>query len=141
MELLGLGNDGRFFAGGTLVSASQPVGSPGVLQGIKKIHTATIWSLEFIVSSLSGAYTGNWKVEASNNFVPTPMELGAPAYVGDWVDVTALFTPSLTAAVTANGLQLVEPTHVPNGWKWIRVTQTQTGGTSAVFDVVLCGKE
>jgi hypothetical protein len=143
MELLGLGSEGALFSAaagysrglGVLVNAANPT-----FNGIRSLHRSTAFSLQLIARSLTGAFVGTWLVEASNNWAPDPGELGQPSYAGDWNDVTSLFTPAITASLTANGSQLVEPTHVPNGWRALRVTLTRVSGTSVVADPWICGK-
>lgn len=133
MELLGLGSEGRMI-NAALVNAGAASAS-----AIRSVHRFTAFSLQLIISSLTGAFTGTWLIEASNNWAPDPGELGQPANAGNWTDVTSLFTPA-PAAVTANSTQIVEPTRVPNGWRALRITLTRTGGTSAIADVWICGK-
>ncbi len=142
MELLGLGTEGRMFAGLTNMTSTGALinVSTTTAVGIRSLHRYTAFSLQFITRSLVGGFTGTWLVEASNNWCPDPGENGQVAYAGDWSDVTSLFTPTLTAAVSTATIQLVEPLTKPSGWRAIKVTITRTGGTSIIADVWICGK-
>src|SRR5215831_9600919 len=134
MIKLGIGNDGHII-NGVLVNAGNPttlVGTTGYIE----VRDCKIVSLQLIVSAFTGAFTGNWKIEGSNNYNPS---MGTAAYgqpsnvAGDWDDLTAVFsdavqpTPAPTvAAITANGNQIVfSPPHLM-GVRALRVSVTRT---------------
>lgn len=142
MQKLGLGSDGNIIKNVT-VSATLPLASPGIAQGIVDLRDSGAFSLQLIARSLAGAFSGAVLIEASNNYSPPGggTNLGQPPYAGDWTDVTALFTPAVTTPLVANGSQIVEPLTKPNGWRALRVTLTRVSGLSVVYDVWVCGKE
>jgi hypothetical protein len=136
MQIYGQGSEGHIL-NGVLVNAGAPTAGPANVFLIE----VNVVSLQLITSAFTGAFTGNWKVEASNNFAPDPSYMGQPKNAGDWTDVTAfaIWDPAITAAITANGTQMVTTKYL-FGWRAIRVSVTRTGGTSVVVDCWVQGK-
>lgn len=134
-DVMGEGNDGLVLAV-TAISGTTPIVSGPIYIGDKDAV-----SLQLIVAGGSSP-NGNWKVEASNNFIPaissSPVggsssgSYGSPANAGDWDDVTALFSkPTTIAAVTNNGSQYVQADpHIDA--RHIRVTFTPASGSGSV---------
>src|SRR3982750_2774878 len=50
----------------------------------------------------TGTVAGNWKVEVSNDFVPSTngSVYGAVTATGNWTDITSEFSPTIAAATT-----------------------------------------
>jgi hypothetical protein len=136
MKLFGLGREGNVNG---LQNNTLTAGNPSG-QGIVQIDGIWVISIQLIIRSLAGAFTGTWLIEASNNYAPAGISFGQPPNAGDWTDIGAQLTPALTPAVTANGTQMLTSPAGCCGWRAIRVTLTRTGGTSAQADVWLCGK-
>lgn len=133
MQIYGQGTEGRKI--NSLVNAAAPT-----FNGIAFIPEIKVVSIQTIITAFTGAFTGNWLLEASNNFAPDGQYLGQVPNAGTWVDVTAstLIVPAFTAAITANGSQLI---NIPNiGWRAIRITITRTGGTSVQAEAWVQGK-
>lgn len=141
MYVLGNGREGHI-TNGVTVSAALPTGSAGVsTSNPLEVIWCHIVSLQLVISSLSGAFTGTWTVEASNDYAPESGggSYGQPPNAGTWTDVTAQWTPAV-AGVTANGSQIIQSPTAGCGYRHIRVKLTRTGGTSAVADVWATGK-